>query len=59
MKQYKLNNLLITEMSWQEYKTKKNGKSIRNKQIKSKDVLECRCKIDCSKCDKILQHNRS
>ncbi len=27
MKTYKLNNLVVTEMSWPEYQAKKNGKS--------------------------------
>jgi hypothetical protein len=49
MKQYKLKNLVVTEMTWQEYlklKKQKYERSNRNKHIKGKAMLDGRRKVN-------------
>lgn len=50
MKQYFINNLLVTDMSWQEYKAKKYGTkpTNRNQLIKGKGVFTSGYKVNRS-----------
>lgn len=58
MKQYFIKNLLVTDMSWQEYQVKKYGTkpTKRNELIKGKGVFTSWDKANRSNCVNSMPH---